>query len=102
MRMPYKIKSIVTRKLEGENHFHFCLCHQLKGGGMEISMERRIPILWKNKEECFGCTACVVSCPQNTIEMKKDNEGFWYPYIKENGCIACYKCIKVCPLKHRG
>lgn len=36
--MPYKIKSIVTRKLEGVNHFHYYLCHQLKGGGMEIFM----------------------------------------------------------------
>jgi len=35
--MPYKIKSIVTRKLEGVNHFHYYLCHQL-GGGMEINM----------------------------------------------------------------
>ena len=34
--MPYKIKSIVTRKLEGVNHFHNYLCRQLKGGGMEI------------------------------------------------------------------
>ena len=38
--MPYKIKSIVTRKLEGVNHFHYYLCRQLKGGGMEIIMLR--------------------------------------------------------------
>lgn len=36
--MPYKIKSIVTRKLEGVNHFHYYLFRQLKGGGMEITM----------------------------------------------------------------
>ena len=36
--MPYKIKSIVTRKLEGVNHFHNYLCRQLKGSGMEINM----------------------------------------------------------------
>lgn len=36
--MPYKIMSIVTRKLEGVNHFHYYLCRQLKGGGMEIFM----------------------------------------------------------------
>ena len=38
--MPYKIKSIVTRKLEGVNHFHYYLCRQLKGGGMEIFMNK--------------------------------------------------------------
>ena len=37
--MPYKIKSIVARKLESVNHFHYYLCRQLKGGGMEIIME---------------------------------------------------------------
>ncbi len=36
--MPYKIGSIITRKLEGVNHFHNYLCRQLKGGGMEIYM----------------------------------------------------------------
>lgn len=29
---------IVTRKLGGEKHFHYYLCRQLKGGGMEIIM----------------------------------------------------------------
>lgn len=30
--------SIVTRKLEGVNHFHRYLCRQLKDGEMEITM----------------------------------------------------------------
>ena len=38
--MPYKIMSIVTRKLEGVNHFHYYLCRQLKGG-MEIFMKNK-------------------------------------------------------------
>ena len=42
--MPYKIMSIVTRKLEGVNHFHYYLCRQLKGGGMEITMNSDIII----------------------------------------------------------
>jgi len=37
--IPYKIKFIQTRKLEGVNHFHYYLCRQLKGGGMEIFMK---------------------------------------------------------------
>ena len=42
--MPYKIMSIVTRKLEGVKNFHYYLCRQLKGGGMEIYMlKRKIP-----------------------------------------------------------
>jgi len=38
--MPYKIKSIVTRKFEGVKHFHYYLCRRL-GGGMEIIMAKR-------------------------------------------------------------
>src|SRR5699024_6250961 len=30
--------SLVTRKFGGKNHFHYYLCHQLHGDGMEISM----------------------------------------------------------------
>ena len=42
--MPYKIMSIVTRKLEGVKHFHYYLCRQLKGGGMEIKMKKAVII----------------------------------------------------------
>lgn len=38
--MPYKIISIVTRKLESLNHFHYYLCRKLKGGGMEIFVKK--------------------------------------------------------------
>lgn len=50
-----------------------------------------------NKESCFGCTACYNVCPQACIEIKEDEEGFYYPYIDEDKCINCKKCIKVCP-----
>lgn len=38
--MLHKTKPIVARKLEGVNHFHHYLCHQLKGGRMEIIMKK--------------------------------------------------------------
>ena len=34
------IEPIVIRKLEGVKHFHYYLCRQPKGGGMEINMEK--------------------------------------------------------------
>lgn len=37
---PYKIKSIVTQKLGGVNYFHYYLCRQLKGCGMEINVNK--------------------------------------------------------------
>ena len=68
--MPYKIKSIVTRKLEGVNHFHYYLCRQLKGGGMEIFMQDK-NIKVKDVCKCFGKTQVLnhvnMECNQGEI-----------------------------------
>ena len=61
-------------------------------------MEREIPILYKRKEECCGCTACYAICPKEAISMVEDEEGFEYPKIDENKCVHCNKCLKVCPM----
>lgn len=60
---------------------------------------KEIPILYKRKEECCGCTACYAICPKEAISMVEDEEGFEYPQIDENKCVRCYQCIKVCPIK---
>ena len=62
-------------------------------------MEREIPVLYKRKEECCGCTACYAICPKEAISMVEDEEGFEYPQIDESKCVCCYQCIKVCPIK---
>ena len=51
----------------------------------------------KIKYDCCGCSACAQICPKQCIEMKKDNEGFDYPYVHKQNCIDCNLCIKVCP-----
>ena len=62
-------------------------------------MERAIPILYDNKEDCCGCTACYSICPQIAIQMVEDGEGFEYPIIDEEKGIKCYLCLSVCPIK---
>ena len=62
-------------------------------------MEREIPVLYKRKEECCGCTACYAICPKEAISMVEDEEKFEYPQIDESKCVRCYQCIKVCPIK---
>ena len=53
----------------------------------------------KNKD-CCGCSACVAACPKNCIEMKKDAEGFAYPYfVNIEMCINCKVCTDVCPME---
>ncbi len=60
---------------------------------------KSIPEIYKNKENCCGCTACYSICPVGAISMKPDSEGFLYPSIDERKCIKCYKCLSVCSFK---
>ena len=52
-----------------------------------------IPVLYKRKEECCGCTACYAICPKEAISMVEDDEGFEYPQIDESKCVCCYQCM---------
>ena len=47
---------------------------------------KEVPVLYKRKEECCGCTACYAICPKEAISMVEDEEGFEYPKIDENKC----------------
>lgn len=64
-------------------------------------MDKEIPVLYKRKEECCGCTACYAICPKEAIYMVEDEEGFEYPQIDKKKCIRCYQCMKVCPFKKK-
>lgn len=63
-------------------------------------MNKTKPNLFEEKAACCGCGACFNICPKGTITMQEDEEGFLYPVIKEENCVKCYLCIKVCPLKY--
>lgn len=58
-----------------------------------------IPVLYRQKEECCGCTACYANCPKEAICMIQDEEGFDYPIIDKNVCVRCGMCLTVCPMK---
>ena len=60
---------------------------------------KKIPVLYKSKEECCGCAACFAICSREAISMIEDEEGFEYPKIDEQKCVCCYQCIKTCPMK---
>ena len=64
-----------------------------------MDKSKSIPILYKSKEECCGCTACYAICAKEAISMVEDEEGFEYPQIDKSKCVYCYQCIKVCPIK---
>lgn len=51
-----------------------------------------------DKKNCCGCTACYTICPKSAIQMKKDEEGFFYPVISLEQCVNCGLCEKICPM----
>lgn len=52
--------------------------------------------LYRYKGECTGCAACKNACPSGAIEMEEDEDGFVFPKIREELCIHCGLCKKVC------
>ena len=51
-----------------------------------------------DNKDCCGCFACVSKCPNRCIELKADDEGFWYPQISKQDCTDCGLCEQVCPI----
>lgn len=60
---------------------------------------KAVPVLYVDKKDCCGCTACYAVCPKGAICMVEDEEGFEYPQIDGTKCVQCLLCMKVCPIK---
>lgn len=61
----------------------------------ESPSNQELPVLYKRKEECCGCTACYAICPKEAISMVEDEEGFEYPQIDEErnkDPVHCNQC----------
>lgn len=56
----------------------------------------------KNPADCTGCGACVSICPKQAITMQPDAEGFLYPKVDGEKCVACDLCEKRCPAGREG
>jgi formate hydrogenlyase subunit 6/NADH:ubiquinone oxidoreductase subunit I len=53
-------------------------------------------VLFEDRNNCCGCSACYAICPVGAISMEPDDEGFLYPAIDDSKCIACHQCQAVC------
>lgn len=51
-----------------------------------------------DKTLCSGCFACQAACPKKCIDLKQDDNGFYYPMIDRANCIDCRACEKTCPI----
>ena len=47
---------------------------------------------------CTGCSACSVICPNNAISLKKNLIDGSSPEIDMEKCVNCHLCTKVCPV----
>lgn len=47
---------------------------------------------------CTGCSACAQICPNRSISMVADSEGFLYPQIDASTCSDCSSCWAICPV----
>ena len=67
-----------------------------------------------NKNRCFGCNDCVVSCPLNFNQLRKDSylneknavilvkNGVAFPIYnpdRQVNCDGCGVCIEICPAR---
>lgn len=55
-------------------------------------------VFTKDKTNCAGCGACVLSCRHGALCSKEDEEGFLYPELDKEKCIKCGLCNKICPI----
>lgn len=56
-------------------------------------------MLFDDKSECCGCTACAHVCSHQAITMKPDSLGFLYPSVDMERCVECGLCVQVCAFK---
>lgn len=54
-----------------------------------------------DKTNCTGCYACAGICKSGAINLKKDDEGFYYPDVDDSKCVKCGLCVKICPVQNQ-
>lgn len=59
-------------------------------------------LVWNEKQDCTGCSACAFKCAHHAITMKVDEEGFMYPFVDANLCTDCGLCRAICPQGKNG
>ena len=47
-------------------------------------------------KNCVGCRLCEKICPNNSIKMIYDKEGFLVPKVNHNSCLNCGVCLEKC------
>ena len=68
---------------------------------MDNEQKSSVTVNTINKEYCTGCSACYNACSVNAITMRQGKDYYLEPWIDDNKCIECGRCLAVCPVAHR-
>jgi ferredoxin len=52
--------------------------------------------LQNNQDECIYCGICAKNCPQEAIEVNRDEKSW---KLDEDKCVKCGLCTEKCPKK---
>lgn len=62
----------------------------------EKQKKKEVTVADFRKKSCCGCGLCTQVCPKKCIELRQDDEGFYYPIVNEGQCVKCGRCVQKC------
>ena len=85
-------EGIMVLEVSGEKENYEKGIDYIKNMGVKVEPLQR-EIIWI-EEKCIQCSACIVICPTEALQINRQT--MQISFDKEK-CIACELCIKPCP-----
>ena len=96
MDFEYINKTIEEKREDAKKWILHALITEKEGTGKIVLPQKTVNALLDRKK-CVGCSACVNICPQNAIQLRMDDWGYYRAYVDDEKCIDCGRCAKICP-----